>query len=128
MFFFIDNRTTPTKVVLSCFGLLVGLWQYTKPQTQSYSPATIVCCSQYNYAVTYLSSGSNSHETYANDYRIKHHIHGYIVSNMYLTKCTVTCITCSHSIKHQYVGTKYHIRFIITCITYIGTQFQTSRT
>jgi hypothetical protein len=22
-----DNNTTPTKVVLSCFGLLVGLWQ-----------------------------------------------------------------------------------------------------
>jgi hypothetical protein len=26
--FFTDNRTTPTKVVLSCFGLLVGLWQF----------------------------------------------------------------------------------------------------
>jgi hypothetical protein len=26
--FFTDNNTTPTKVVLSCFGLLVGLWQY----------------------------------------------------------------------------------------------------
>jgi hypothetical protein len=25
--FFTDNNTTPTKVVLSCFGLLVGLWQ-----------------------------------------------------------------------------------------------------
>jgi hypothetical protein len=25
---FTDNNTTPTKVVLSCFGLLVGLWQY----------------------------------------------------------------------------------------------------
>ena len=25
--FFTDNKTTPTKVVLSCFGLLVGLWQ-----------------------------------------------------------------------------------------------------
>ena len=22
-----DNNTTPTKMVLSCFGLLVGLWQ-----------------------------------------------------------------------------------------------------
>ena len=28
-FFLIDDITTPTKVVLSCFGLLVGLWQYT---------------------------------------------------------------------------------------------------
>jgi hypothetical protein len=27
-FYFTDNNTTPTKVVLSCFGLLVGLWQY----------------------------------------------------------------------------------------------------
>jgi hypothetical protein len=27
-FFLTDNNTTPTKVVLSCFGLLVGLWQY----------------------------------------------------------------------------------------------------
>ena len=27
-FFFTDNNTTPTKVVLSCFSLLVGLWQY----------------------------------------------------------------------------------------------------
>jgi hypothetical protein len=25
--FLTDNNTTPTKVVLSCFGLLVGLWQ-----------------------------------------------------------------------------------------------------
>jgi hypothetical protein len=25
--FFTDYNTTPTKVVLSCFGLLVGLWQ-----------------------------------------------------------------------------------------------------
>jgi hypothetical protein len=25
--FLTDNSTTPTKVVLSCFGLLVGLWQ-----------------------------------------------------------------------------------------------------
>jgi hypothetical protein len=28
--FLTDNITTPTKVVLSCFGLLVGLWQYSK--------------------------------------------------------------------------------------------------
>jgi hypothetical protein len=27
-FFLTDNITTPTKVVLSCFGLLVGLWQF----------------------------------------------------------------------------------------------------
>jgi hypothetical protein len=26
--FLTDYKTTPTKVVLSCFGLLVGLWQY----------------------------------------------------------------------------------------------------
>jgi hypothetical protein len=26
--FFTDYNTTPTKVVLSCFGLLVGLWQF----------------------------------------------------------------------------------------------------
>jgi hypothetical protein len=25
--FLTDNNTTPTKVVLNCFGLLVGLWQ-----------------------------------------------------------------------------------------------------
>ena len=29
--FFTDYNTTPTKVVLSCFGLLVGLWQYIEP-------------------------------------------------------------------------------------------------
>jgi hypothetical protein len=28
--FLTDNITTPTKVVLSCFGLLVGLWQQLK--------------------------------------------------------------------------------------------------
>jgi hypothetical protein len=28
--FLTDNITTPTKVVLSCFGLLVGLWQYMR--------------------------------------------------------------------------------------------------
>jgi hypothetical protein len=28
--FFTDYNTTPTKVVLSCFGLLVGLWQFCK--------------------------------------------------------------------------------------------------
>jgi hypothetical protein len=27
--FLTDNNTTPTKVGLSCFGLLVGLWQYS---------------------------------------------------------------------------------------------------
>jgi hypothetical protein len=26
--FITDYKTTPTKVVLSCFGLLVGLWQF----------------------------------------------------------------------------------------------------
>jgi hypothetical protein len=26
--FFTDYNATPTKVVLSCFGLLVGLWQF----------------------------------------------------------------------------------------------------
>jgi hypothetical protein len=26
--FLTDKRTTPTKVVLSCFWLLLGLWQY----------------------------------------------------------------------------------------------------
>jgi hypothetical protein len=25
--FLTDTNTTPTKIVLSCFGLLVGLWQ-----------------------------------------------------------------------------------------------------
>ena len=29
--FFTDYNTTPTKVVLSCFGLLVGLWQFGDP-------------------------------------------------------------------------------------------------
>ena len=28
MVFFTNNNTTPTKVVLSCFGLLVVLWQF----------------------------------------------------------------------------------------------------
>ena len=28
MSFSTDNNTTLTKVVLSCFGLLVGLWQF----------------------------------------------------------------------------------------------------
>jgi hypothetical protein len=27
---FTDYKTTPTKVVLVCFGLLVGLWQYIR--------------------------------------------------------------------------------------------------
>ena len=27
VFILTDNKTTPTKVVFSCFGLLVGLWQ-----------------------------------------------------------------------------------------------------
>jgi hypothetical protein len=29
-FLLTDNNTTPTNVVLSCFGLLVGLWQYAQ--------------------------------------------------------------------------------------------------
>ena len=28
LFFLTDYNTSPTKFVLSCFGLLVGLWQY----------------------------------------------------------------------------------------------------
>jgi hypothetical protein len=31
--FLTDNRTTPTKVVFSCFGLLVGLWKQSMPKT-----------------------------------------------------------------------------------------------
>ena len=27
--FLTDNNTTPTKIVLSCFGLLVGLWHFS---------------------------------------------------------------------------------------------------
>jgi hypothetical protein len=30
--FITDYKTTPTKVVLSCFGLLVGLWQFLCPE------------------------------------------------------------------------------------------------
>jgi hypothetical protein len=33
-----DNNTTPTKVVLSCFGLLVGLWQFVKCQLKNMFP------------------------------------------------------------------------------------------
>jgi hypothetical protein len=29
-FFLTDNNTTPAQVVLSCFWLLVGLWQYAQ--------------------------------------------------------------------------------------------------
>jgi hypothetical protein len=31
--FFTDNNTTPTKVILSCYGLLVGLCQYVNRYT-----------------------------------------------------------------------------------------------
>jgi hypothetical protein len=31
--FLTDNNTTPTKVVLICFGLLVGLWQFGNNKT-----------------------------------------------------------------------------------------------
>jgi hypothetical protein len=34
--FFTDYNTTPTKVVLSCFGLLVGLWQLCQKQVMKY--------------------------------------------------------------------------------------------
>jgi hypothetical protein len=37
-FFSTDNNTTPTKVVLSCFGLLVGLWQYVAYQENTFKP------------------------------------------------------------------------------------------
>ena len=36
--FLTDNNTTPTKVVLSCFGLLVGLWQIP-----NYNTVTKIC-------------------------------------------------------------------------------------
>jgi steroid 5-alpha reductase family enzyme len=34
--FLTDNNNTPTKLVLSCFGLLVGLWQYRLTQINVY--------------------------------------------------------------------------------------------
>jgi hypothetical protein len=34
--FITDYKTTPTKVVLSCFGLLVGLWQLRISIPQSF--------------------------------------------------------------------------------------------
>jgi hypothetical protein len=39
--FLTDNNTTPTKVVLNCFGLLVGLWQLTLVTIQ-YSSMLII--------------------------------------------------------------------------------------
>ena len=35
--FLTDYKTSPTKVVLSCFGLLDGLWQYVGPHNHWYS-------------------------------------------------------------------------------------------
>jgi hypothetical protein len=37
---FTDNKTTPTTVVLSCFGLLVGLWQKDNDQEMTNSKMT----------------------------------------------------------------------------------------
>ena len=34
--FLTDYKTTPTKVVLSCFGLFVGLWQFTHTYMNMY--------------------------------------------------------------------------------------------
>jgi hypothetical protein len=46
--FLTDNNTTPTKIVLSCFGLLVGLWQQTKNWLSnlpgSFSKVPVVGC------------------------------------------------------------------------------------
>jgi hypothetical protein len=39
--FFTDNNTTPTKVVLSCFGLLVGLWQYEVVQHYNWAKQSV---------------------------------------------------------------------------------------
>ena len=41
--FLTDYNTTPTKVVLSCFGLLVGLWQLGKHEVEVYGRALMAC-------------------------------------------------------------------------------------
>ena len=41
MVFLTDNNTTPTKVVLGCFGLLVGLWQFHELKDQVSSIKTV---------------------------------------------------------------------------------------
>jgi hypothetical protein len=38
--FLTDYNTTPTKVVLICFGLLVGLWQFKSEITASLTALT----------------------------------------------------------------------------------------
>ena len=40
--FLTDYKTTQTKVVLSCFGLLVGLWQLGPPNC--FSPQILFFC------------------------------------------------------------------------------------
>ena len=49
--FFTNYNTTPTKVVLSCFGLLVGFWQYGtwSHRTQYNTIATHTCIARDKY-------------------------------------------------------------------------------
>ena len=55
--FFTDNNTTPTKVVLSFFGLLVGLWQLTFLFTISITIFLFILCKNQNIQTTgYLVS------------------------------------------------------------------------
>ena len=42
--FLTDNNTTPTKVVLGCFGLLVGLWQLEVCFLSYYKPLLASGC------------------------------------------------------------------------------------
>jgi hypothetical protein len=47
--FFTDYNTTPTNVNLSCFGLLVGLWQYILGASKI--PQLFVCISLQAYPI-----------------------------------------------------------------------------
>ena len=62
--FFTDYKTTPTKVVLSCFGLLVGLWQYDDILVCEFSSFRMIKYQKVNMEASAVINNNKIHGLY----------------------------------------------------------------
>ena len=66
MVFLTDTNTTPRKIVLSCFGLLVGLWQLWLDDFFLYFP-TLLYISSGQYTLRKLKKIETENRTKENE-------------------------------------------------------------
>jgi hypothetical protein len=86
--FLTDNNTTPTKLVLCCFGLLVGLWQFT----YRYTVLLYTTCTDELYVCV--------HNSYKQDiHYMRTHMDIALYIYRFLYRHTVLLYYCTHLVK-----------------------------